>query len=126
MAFTFENISIDEARERFATTRETMLSQFVKRITDQLSADESFEATPAVSLDYLLSQDSAAQDWQTRAQERENGQPMTVDAIVRKVNAEKDTTDIRAIRRKDNGDVKVAFVRNSLWKPEDEDAENAA
>lgn len=127
MGFTFEEIGIEQAREQFATTRETKLSQVCAAIVKAFN-DAEQTATPAMSLAMLETMDNDFSDWQTRQRDRranpqeegdDKAQVISVDAIARKINADKDKTDVRAIRK--NGG--VAFVKASLWKPEDEEAE---
>jgi hypothetical protein len=125
MAFKFENISVADVREQYATSRDTMLSQVCRNITDAFK-DPEMEATPLLTLEQLEQMDDKFQNWQIRQRDRranpqdekdKTAQVISVDAIARKINAEKDTTDVRA-RRVNGG---ILFVRNSLWTAEDED-----
>src|SRR5256885_1870362 len=105
MPFKFESVSVEQVREQYATSKDTMLSQVARSI---VSAMEGVEATPLLTLDDLEMQDSAFQDWQIRQRDRRanpqdekdsKAQVITVDAIARKINAEVDTTGVRALRR---------------------------
>jgi hypothetical protein len=125
MPFKFESVSVEQVREQYATSKDTMLSQVARSI---VAAMEGVEATPLLTLDDLEMQDSAFQDWQIRQRERRSNpqdekdskaQVITVDAIARKINAEVDTTGVRALRR--NGG--LIFVQNSDWNPEDDEVD---
>ena len=129
MSFTFEKVlTVEEAKERFATTRDTMLSQVCSDIVEGFNAAGSDVIGP-YTLDELEMMSDKFQNWQIRQRDRranpqedgdDKAQVISVDAIARKINADRDKTDVRAMRR--NGG--LLFARASAWTPEaDEEAE---
>jgi hypothetical protein len=126
MTFTFDKVmTVDEARERFATTRDTMLSQVCADIVEGFNAADS-EAIGTYNLDELEMMSEKFQNWQIRQRDRranpqeegdDKAQVISVDAIARKINADTEKTDVRAVRR--NGG--LLFVRDSVWTPEEGD-----
>jgi hypothetical protein len=114
MAFVFEDIGIDEAREQFATTRDTMLSQVCRKI---VAGMEGVVSTPALTLAQLEMMDDDFANWQTRQRDRksegEDVQVIDLDGIARKINADKAKTNVRAIRRDKSS--KIAFVDAAQW-----------
>ena len=124
MPFKFEQVTVEDVREQYATSRDTMLSQVARGI---VAAMDGVEATPLLTLEQLEQMDEKFQNWQIRQRDRrenpteegdEKAQVISVDAIARKINADREQTGIRALRR--NGG--VIFVQDSAWDTEDEDA----
>ena len=126
MSFVFEEITTAEAKERYATTRDTMLAQVCRRIVSAMTKSDGslVEATPTMALAQLESMDADFSDWQTRQRDKraEGNEVQVIDlnGITRKVNADTDKHGVRAIRR--DGGTKVLFVADALWSPEDTDS----
>lgn len=125
MAFKFESVTVAEVKERYATSKDTMLSKVTRSI---VAAMDGVEATPLLSLEDLEQMDSDFQDWQIRQRDRRSNptdekdktaQVISVDAIARKINADTEQTGVRALRR--NGG--LIFVQDASWNPEDDEAD---
>jgi hypothetical protein len=126
MAFKFTEKTVAEVREEYATSKDTMLSQVCREI---VAGMDGIEATDLMSLSDLEMMLDKFQDWQTRQRDRrenpadekdKTAQVITVDAIARKINADTETSGVRALRR--NGG--LIFVQDSAWNPEDDDTDN--
>ena len=128
MPFDFEYLDMDEAKELYTRTRDTMLSRVCDDLVKSFVASDR-DATPPITVAYLESAEDYFGDWQTKQRERKDGddgekvQVINADAIARKINADKDKTDVRAIRQPKDGT--FGLVRASRWT-EDSDTETPA
>lgn len=116
--FEFDEVSVADIREQYATSRDTMLSQVCRALVEALGEKQG---TPKLTLEMLEAADDKFGDWQRKQRERranpqedgdDKAQVISVDAIARKVNADVDKTGVRALRR-DGG---VILVQDAVWQ----------
>lgn len=111
MAFKIEAVPVKELNAMYSVSKDTMLSRVCRSLVAAMADVDEDHGSPLYSLDMLEQGISADdndddlffQDWQIRQRDRrtngEKVQVITIDAIARKLNAEKDETGIKAVRR---------------------------
>lgn len=117
MALKMTTATIADVREMFATSRDTTLARVARQIASDMG-DDMQGYTPPFELDTILTDAdySYAQDFQIRQADRardgEKVQLLTVEGLYRKINEDKDSTNVRAILR--HG--KLVLVNASAWQ----------